>query len=157
MHARHPHLKPACGQVQRGSFVMIAGPVGSGKSTLLASLACSRPPLRGICRVSGQRAFVPQKPFLLNGTVKENILFGLQLDEERYATSLQLAALLEDLSTLSQGDQTPVGESGVPLPVNHLLTCLHLHCCIAAYTMRDYYVRIIITYSKGLLAPFGRF
>ena len=101
-------------QVQKGSFVMIAGPVGSGKSTLLTSLACLRAPLRGQCRVNGHRAFVSQKPFLLNGTVKENILFGLPLDEGRYASALHMAALSEDLSTLSSGDATPVGESGVP-------------------------------------------
>ncbi|CAE7644984.1 abcC3 [Symbiodinium microadriaticum] len=102
-------------QVPKGSFVMIAGPVGSGKSTLLASLACSRPPLRGQCHVSGHRAFVSQKPFLLNGTVKENILFGLPLDEDKYASALRMAALVEDLSSLSSGDATPVGESGVQL------------------------------------------
>ncbi|CAE7932971.1 ABCC2 [Symbiodinium necroappetens] len=102
-------------QVPKGSFVMIAGPVGSGKSTLLASLACSRPPLRGQCHVSGHRAFVSQKPFLLNGTVKENILFGLPLDEDKYASALRMAALVEDLGSLSSGDATPVGESGVQL------------------------------------------
>lgn len=102
-------------QIPKGSFVMIAGPVGSGKSTLLASLACSRPPLRGQCHVSGRRAFVSQKPFLLNGTVKENVLFGLPLDEDKYASALRMAALVEDLSSLSSGDATPVGESGVQL------------------------------------------
>ena len=59
---------------------MIAGAVGSGKSTLLASLAGARPPLRGCCQVQGRRAFVPQKPFLLNGSVRENILFGLPFE-----------------------------------------------------------------------------
>ncbi|CAJ1399943.1 unnamed protein product [Effrenium voratum] len=102
-------------QVKAGSFVMIAGPVGSGKSTLLASLAGARPALSGLCRVRGLRAFVPQKPFLLNGSVKENILFGLPCDQERYESALQTAALPEDLKTLSRGDATMVGESGVQL------------------------------------------
>ena len=102
-------------EIQQASFVMIAGPVGSGKSTLLASLACSRPPLRGLCRVFGQRAYVPQRPFLLNGTLKENILFGLPVDDERYSSALHMTALLEDLKTLLKGDSTQVGESGVQL------------------------------------------
>lgn len=101
-------------QIQAGSFVMIAGAVGSGKSTLLASLAGARPPLRGRCEVKGRRAFVPQKPFLLNGSVRENIVFGLPWEEERYAAALDMAALAEDLKQLTKGDATAVGESGAP-------------------------------------------
>ena len=100
-------------QVKAGSFVMIAGAVGSGKSTLLASLACARPALHGFCETKGRRAYVPQKPFLLNGTVKENIIFGLPLDDERYNSALEMSALPDDLKTLTSGDATLVGESGV--------------------------------------------
>ena len=100
-------------QVKAGSFVMIAGAVGSGKSTLLASLACARPALHGFCETKGRRAYVPQKPFLLNGSVKENIVFGLPLDDERYNSALEMSALPDDLKTLTSGDATLVGESGV--------------------------------------------
>ena len=106
-------LKKLNFQVKAGSFVMIAGPVGSGKSTLLASLACARPALHGLCETKGRRAYVPQKPFLLNGTVKENIIFGLPFDEERYNSALDMSALPDDLKTLTDGDATLVGESGV--------------------------------------------
>jgi len=102
-------------QVKAGSFVMTAGAVGSGKSTLLASLACARPALHGFCETKGRRAYVPQKPFLLNGTVKENIVFGLPLDDERYNSALEMSALPDDLKTLTSGDATLVGESGVQL------------------------------------------
>ena len=106
-------LKKLNFQVKSGSFVMIAGAVGSGKSTLLASLACARPALHGSCETKGRRAYVPQKPFLLNGTVRENIIFGLPLDEERYNSALEMSALPDDLKTLTDGDATLVGESGV--------------------------------------------
>eukprot|EP00931_Biecheleriopsis_adriatica_P049874 TRINITY_DN28859_c0_g1_i1.p1 TRINITY_DN28859_c0_g1~~TRINITY_DN28859_c0_g1_i1.p1 ORF type:complete len:1375 (+),score=210.90 TRINITY_DN28859_c0_g1_i1:32-4156(+) len=102
-------------KVSAGSLVMIAGPVGSAKSTLLASLAGARSALQGVCRTSGSRAYVPQKPFLLNATVKENITFGLPMDEERYAYAVKTAALPQDLKALASGDDTRVGESGVQL------------------------------------------
>ncbi|CAK9002186.1 ATP-binding cassette sub-family C member 4 (MRP/cMOAT-related ABC transporter) (Multi-specific organic anion transporter B) (MOAT-B) (Multidrug resistance-associated protein 4) [Durusdinium trenchii] len=102
-------------QVKAGSFVMIAGAVGSGKSTLLASLACARPALHGSCHTNGRRAYVPQKPFLLNGTIREDITFGLPYDEERYNSCVEMAALPDDLKTLTRGDYTLVGESGVQL------------------------------------------
>ena len=113
-------------QVKRGNFVMIAGSVGSGKSTFLASLACARPALRGLCNTFGSRAYVPQKPFLLNGTVRENITFGLPDDEKKYSASIEMAALMDDLKMLTDGDSTLVGESGVG--VSAVLRCLkHLN------------------------------
>ena len=56
---------------------MICGAVGSGKSTLLAALARARPPLSGAVSTASQRAYVPQRPFLMQGTIRDNILFGL--------------------------------------------------------------------------------
>jgi ABC-type multidrug transport system fused ATPase/permease subunit len=69
--------------------------------------------LHGFCETKGRRAYVPQKPFLLNGTVRQNIIFGLPLDEERYNSALEMSALPDDLKTLTDGDATLVGESGV--------------------------------------------
>lgn len=102
-------------KVPAGQLVMVAGQVGSGKSTLLASLACARPALEGRCEVLGRRCYVTQKPFLLNATVKDNILFGLTFEAARYDDAIWRAALTEDLSALNLGDQTLVGENGVQL------------------------------------------
>eukprot|EP00930_Biecheleria_cincta_P035016 TRINITY_DN24126_c0_g1_i1.p1 TRINITY_DN24126_c0_g1~~TRINITY_DN24126_c0_g1_i1.p1 ORF type:complete len:1366 (+),score=195.29 TRINITY_DN24126_c0_g1_i1:71-4168(+) len=101
--------------VNTGSLVMIAGATGSGKSTLLASLAGARPALNGVCKTVGRRAFVSQKPFLLNASVKDNILFGLPMNEERYTEAVERSALPADIRDLAAGDATVVGESGVQL------------------------------------------
>jgi len=98
-----------------GSLVMIAGPVGSGKSTLLASLSGARPALNGLCETSGRRAYASQKPFLLNASIQENILFGLPFDQCRYQEAIVLAALPEDIKALPKGSDTLVGENGVQL------------------------------------------
>ena len=48
-----------------------------------------------------QVAFVPQSPFIYNATVRENILFGLPYEEERYRRAIAAAALGADLVQLS--------------------------------------------------------
>ena len=53
--------------------------------------------------------------WVFSGSIKENILFGLPLDEERYSTALRVCALGPDLATLPSGDETEIGERGLNL------------------------------------------
>lgn len=62
--------------------------------------------------VIGSTAYVPQAPFILGGTVRDNILFGREYDEERYGVAVQAAQLEPDLAQLPAGDMTELGESG---------------------------------------------
>ena len=88
-------------EVKRTQLVVFCGAVGSGKSTLLACLAKAVSPLAGNLRISadlsesGNRAYVPQVPFLLNATIRENILFNDEKlnDEVRYGEVLDLCCL----------------------------------------------------------------
>jgi ABC-type multidrug transport system fused ATPase/permease subunit len=103
-------------EVRKGEFLVIIGGVGSGKSTLLASIAGALPLLKqASLTISSSRAYVAQKPFLMNSTLRDNILFGLRWDAARYAEALERAALTEDLQALPSADLTHVGESGVQL------------------------------------------
>jgi len=101
--------------VEEGHLVVIAGAVGAGKSTLLAGLSKALEPLEGRCRVRGRRAYVSQRPFLLNDTIENNILFGRAKDEVFYRRCVSDAALQDDLKVMQKGDQTVVGENGVQL------------------------------------------
>lgn len=67
----------------------------------------------------GSTAYVPQSPFILGGTVRDNILFGRQYDEERYRRAVQAAQLEHDLAQLQAGDMTELGEWGF----GGVLTC----------------------------------
>ncbi|KAJ2999390.1 hypothetical protein HDV02_003008 [Globomyces sp. JEL0801] len=78
----------------------IIGTTGSGKTSLLLALL---------------GAYVPQTAWLINATIRENILYGEAYDEERYFMVLKACALLRDLDTLNHGDQTEIGEKGVNL------------------------------------------
>lgn len=60
--------------------------------------------------MTGTTAYVPQSPFILGGTVRENILFGRQYEEEPYNTAVQAAQLGPDLAQLPAGDMTELGE-----------------------------------------------
>jgi ABC-type transport system involved in cytochrome bd biosynthesis fused ATPase/permease subunit len=60
--------------------------------------------------VVGSTAYVPQAPFILGGTVRDNILFGRPYEEERYRIAVQAAQLEADLAQLQAGDMTELGE-----------------------------------------------
>ena len=101
--------------VERGELLVICGAVGSGPSTLLAERARARAPLGGEVAAVERRAFVSQKAFVMNGSVRSNVLFERPFDRERYARALTLAVLDTDLALLPAGDATVVGEAGVQL------------------------------------------
>jgi len=65
---------------------MVCGQVGSGKSSLL--LACLGEMYKisatGSLTIGGRVAFVGEEAWVLRGSVRENILFGLPYDEARY-------------------------------------------------------------------------
>ena len=102
-------------EIRRGQLVVICGEVGAGKSTLLEALARARPLASGRLRVSGSRAYAGQKAFIMTGSVRDNILFQLPWEPDRYADVLARAQLLPDLALLAQGDLTLVGSEGVQL------------------------------------------
>ena len=64
---------------------------------------------------NGKIALVSQDPFLLNDTLKNNILFGKNLDDKRYQEVVKICQLESDLMLLSKGDMTEVGERGINL------------------------------------------
>uniref|UniRef100_A0A674N4C6 Si:ch211-221f10.2 n=1 Tax=Takifugu rubripes TaxID=31033 RepID=A0A674N4C6_TAKRU len=71
--------------------------------------------VEGNVAASGGFAFVSQQAWILNDSLKENILFGNQYDKDRYYAVLEACCLLPDLAELSYGDMTEIGERGVNL------------------------------------------
>ncbi|KAG4430928.1 hypothetical protein IFR05_013586 [Cadophora sp. M221] len=65
--------------------------------------------------ISTSIAYVAQIPWIENGTVQSNILFGLPLDSARYESVIHASALSPDLEIMPHGDQTEVGAVGVTL------------------------------------------
>ncbi|KAG7967293.1 hypothetical protein I3843_08G093600 [Carya illinoinensis] len=102
-------------EINKGDLTAIVGIVGSGKSSLLASVLGEMHKLRGEVRVCGTTAYVSQTSWIRNGTIQENILFGLPLDIERYKEVIRVCCLENDLEMMECGDQTEIGERGINL------------------------------------------
>lgn len=67
----------------KGSLVAVIGEVGSGKSSLLNSILGEMMLTHGSIHASGSIAYVPQVPWILSGTIRDNILFGKNYDPQR--------------------------------------------------------------------------
>ena len=102
-----PNLKDIELRVPHGSLVAIIGQVGSGKSSMLQAMLgeMERKKNKGRVVLSGSTSYVAQEAWIQNATLKENILFGLPFDHNRYEKALENCALKPDLEILPGGDQ----------------------------------------------------
>uniref|UniRef100_A0A452TJ75 Multidrug resistance-associated protein 1 n=1 Tax=Ursus maritimus TaxID=29073 RepID=A0A452TJ75_URSMA len=101
--------------IPEGSLVAVVGQVGCGKSSLLSALLAEMDKVEGHVAVKGSVAYVPQQAWIQNDSLRENILFGRQLQERYYNAVIEACALLPDLEILPSGDRTEIGEKGVNL------------------------------------------
>eukprot|EP00931_Biecheleriopsis_adriatica_P100796 TRINITY_DN76039_c0_g1_i1.p1 TRINITY_DN76039_c0_g1~~TRINITY_DN76039_c0_g1_i1.p1 ORF type:complete len:1048 (-),score=115.20 TRINITY_DN76039_c0_g1_i1:188-3025(-) len=108
-------LRVSCFEVLRGKLVLVVGPVGAGKSTLIQGLLNEVPLVDGHVEIHGSVALCSQKPWVMNATVRDNILFGNELDPEHLAGVIRACALEEDLKQFPNHVSTVVGARGVNL------------------------------------------
>jgi ATP-binding cassette subfamily C (CFTR/MRP) protein 1 len=103
-------------RIKEGSLTMVVGPVSSGKSTLLKALLGETPAARGLQRSSfSEVAYCSQSPWLVNGTLRNNIIHGSGFDSAWYNTVAQACDLETDISAMPLGDETIVGSKGLSL------------------------------------------
>jgi len=118
-------------EIPAGSTVAFVGASGSGKTTAVDILLGLLSPQEGRLVVDGEEisgdrrrlwqgclAYVPQTIFLSDGTIAQNIAFGIDrrsIDPERVARCASLASLDELVATCEHGLDTVVGERGVRL------------------------------------------
>ncbi|KAI8811089.1 P-loop containing nucleoside triphosphate hydrolase protein, partial [Cladochytrium replicatum] len=108
----HPHIYDLNLQLYRGQLLAIVGDVGSGRSLLAAIMGQIK--LVGendrVAHRYGTCGYVPQEPWLINASIQDNILFGLEYDERKYSDVVRLCGLTRDLMLLSNGDQSLVSD-----------------------------------------------
>lgn len=105
-------------ECKAGELCAIVGGVGCGKSSFINAILGEVRELAGTTSVNGKLAYFSQTPFIMNATVRDNILFshvGEEVDEALYQRALDSCALRHDLELLSDGDETEIGEKGVTL------------------------------------------
>ena len=101
-----------------GKLVAIIGPVGSGKSSIIQAVLGEFPSSQGSVTIRGAISYSPQEAWVFSGTVRQNILFGMEFDEKRYWSVIEACALKHDFTQWEFGDRTLVGERGVSLSGN---------------------------------------
>ncbi|KAG8790592.1 hypothetical protein FRC12_011475, partial [Ceratobasidium sp. 428] len=101
--------------VRKGELIGVLGRVGAGKTSLLSAVVGEMVREEGNMKVMGKIAYAPQNAWIMNATIRENILFSHRYDEDFYNTVLDACALRPDLSLFSDGDLTEVGEKGITL------------------------------------------
>ncbi|KAL2016276.1 hypothetical protein VTK56DRAFT_3904 [Thermocarpiscus australiensis] len=100
---------------RKGELSCIVGRVGAGKSSFLQSILGDLWKVKGMVEVHGTVAYVSQSPWIMNATVRENIVFGYRYDSNFYEKTVKACALLDDFAQLPDGDETVVGERGISL------------------------------------------
>ncbi len=112
-----------------GTMLGIAGPPGAGKTTFLnliprlydsqsGTILLDNTDIRdySLSFLRDQFSFMPQEPFLFEGTIKENILIGKpDATEEELISAVRAASFYETVESFSDGFETLVGEKGVIL------------------------------------------
>lgn len=113
--------------IPKGSFVGIVGPSGAGKTTFVDILLGLLTPTSGTILVDGQDiskniggwldnvSYVPQSIYLIDGTIRENITFGIPSDQvcmERLQTALKMSELYDFVQSLPEKENTKVGDRG---------------------------------------------
>jgi ATP-binding cassette subfamily C (CFTR/MRP) protein 1 len=105
-------------RLPRGKLTVVVGPTGCGKTTFLSAILGSLHISAGQMFADGSVALVPQQSWIMNQTLRNNIvLFDDDSEEnnERYQWCLEACCLLPDLAAMPSGDQTEIGERGVNL------------------------------------------
>ena len=121
-----PVLRDLDLDIPAGSFVGIAGHTGSGKSTLLALLLRFYRPQQGRILIDGQPldqlpdetfhaalGLVPQEPYLVAGSVRENIRMGRAISDEKIEAAARASRAHDFLSALPQGYDSRLGDGGL--------------------------------------------
>jgi len=126
-----PVLKNISLRARPGEMVALAGPTGAGKTTLVNLLPAFYEVVSGRITIDGhevsgvtleslrsQIGIVSQEPFLFNGTIRENILFGcIEASEQEMIAASKAANCHDFISRLPEGYDSRVGERGVKLSV----------------------------------------
>ena len=99
-----------------GQLLGVCGIVGSGKSSLLIGILGELQPVQGSVLIRNKEiGYVGQSPWILSGSIKDNILFGKEYKQDWFMTVVKHCGLDEDFDRLPDHENTIIGERGVTL------------------------------------------
>ncbi|KAL1890953.1 hypothetical protein Sste5346_007950 [Sporothrix stenoceras] len=103
--------------IMPGDLTLVIGPVASGKSTLLKALISECRKFKGSVEftIPEEVAYCDQDAWLLNRSIKENVLAFEPYNEEFYEKVIHACQLVEDIEQFPKRDDTIIGSKGVSL------------------------------------------
>lgn len=104
--------------LRTSQLTFVTGPVASGKSSLCKAILGDIPVATGNIKVHPSLtsvAFCDQVPYLVSGTLKQNIIGQLVFDQKRYDEVVHASVLAEDIAMLPHEHDSPVGIHGTTL------------------------------------------
>ncbi|CAK1552104.1 unnamed protein product [Leptosia nina] len=113
----NPSLEIEDLDIPTGKLIMVIGSSGSGKSSLLSAILGEMQLEQGKVDFNGPTStwFAGQPPWLLDWSIKDNILMGSSWCATRYMRIVRATGLRPDLQLLPDGDNTILGSYGSPL------------------------------------------
>jgi ATP-binding cassette subfamily C (CFTR/MRP) protein 1 len=124
-------------EIPNGKLCGMIGLVGTGKSNLVYSILGQMKLTKGEFKVGGKIGYVPQTPWIQNGTIRDNILFGLPYEEERYKQTVYACAMVRDFEIMADGDLTVLSDRGQNLSGGQKQ---RIALARAAYSNADFYI-----------------
>ncbi|OMH83059.1 Multidrug resistance-associated protein 1 [Zancudomyces culisetae] len=110
-----PTLSQITLAVENDELLAVVGQVASGKSSLISAILGEMYVKTGSITTRGSMAYAAQQPWIMNATIRENILFGYKYDKQFYERTIRACALEVDLKMMPSGDLTEIGERGINL------------------------------------------
>ena len=111
-----PLLKEIKLKIFKGNLIGIIGEFGSGKTCLFNAILNNLDILNEKNKkkifINGTVAYVPQKAWLVNDTMRNNIIFHKPYDERKYNKTVDICQLRPDFELLQQGDLTSISDKG---------------------------------------------
>ena len=97
-------------------LIIVIGSVGSGKTALFLGILKELCILDGSIAKHGDIAYVSEEPWIISGTIKENILMGADYKEDWYNKVIKSCSLERDFDLFKEyRDETMVGDRGITL------------------------------------------
>ena len=106
-------LKEISFSIKKGEFIAILGPTGAGKTCLVNAIMNNYHIYSSKSKIilNGELSYFCQQPWVMTDTVKNNIIFNNEFNEEKYRKVVSVCELENDFNEFANGDKTEINST----------------------------------------------